>query len=543
MNTYSAKKFRFLIILLFALVIGIACEENILIENPSSQDITNNTTPYSANSLVNQPEIMPIEGQYLIIFKERWEGKRSVQTAETVRSYTDQFLRDIEIPTDSVVARFKFALRGFTARIDKFKAKALIGDPRVDYVEQDRKFRAIHFSADDDTTMTSLLSQSTPWGVSRVAGPLDGNGKTAWILDTGIDLNHSDLSISTQHNVSFISGENANDLNGHGTHVAGILAAKNNGIDVVGVAAGATVVSVKVLDQNGDGTMTSIINGVEHVVANGSTSDTVNMSLGAYDPLGNLSGLDQAVENAANAGFRIVVSAGNDQLHANNFTPARVVHKNVWTISAINSNSQFASFSNFGNPPISYAAPGEDILSLKNGGGTRMDSGTSMSAPHVAGILLVCGESGLRSSGSAINDPSPPADPIARARRASAPSNLVHTVVQNPSNPAYYNPKLDWSSVSGADKYLIERRHWLGEWKPWATATSTSYTVIITNSPNLQPATYPLDYWVAYRIRTVNMCGAGNQVTSQRVFTFDPGDSIPMTVEEAKEAEELLTDI
>ena len=489
----------------------------------------------TANSETDPSGVRPIEDQYLVIFHERWQEARTSQAAEEVRAFTDRFLREVEIPADSIIARFEFALRGFTARMDEFKAETLMDDPRVDYVEQNRRFRAARFSASEDTTLTSLSSQTTPWGISRVAGPLNGSGKRAWILDTGIDLNHSDLVISTQHNISFIPGENANDLNGHGTHVAGILAARDNGIDVVGVAAGATVVSVKVLDQNREGTTDSVVDGVEHVVANASTNDIINMSLGAVDPDEVITAVDQAVENAADMGFRFVIAAGNDEIHANNVTPARVVHNNVWTISATNSNNQFASFSNFGNPPIRFAAPGVNVLSLNNGGGTTTDSGTSMSAPHVAGILLVCGESGLGSSGTAINDPSPPADPIARAILLSPPSTINHYVIPSPTQPNYLIPELEWSPVSNAIEYHIERKHWQGEWRHWATATSTSYYDILTNSESLQAVSLPLDYWVAYRIRTVNECGTGAQVSSARYFQFAPGDPIPVSLEEAED--------
>lgn len=88
-----------------------------------------------------------IEGQYLVIFHERWDGGRTSQTAEDVRAFTDRFLSDTNISADSVIARFEYALRGFTARMDETMAKSLMDDPRVDYVEQDRRFRVISFFA------------------------------------------------------------------------------------------------------------------------------------------------------------------------------------------------------------------------------------------------------------------------------------------------------------------------------------------------------------------------------------------------------------
>lgn len=162
MKLYSNQKFHFIYILIFALAAVIACEDNILVEDSALQLRDTQAIPYSIESADNQSGIKPIEGQYIVIFKERWQEMRTAQTAVEVRAFTNQFLKEAEIPADSVVARFELALRGFTARIDEAKAKALMNDPRVDYVEQDKWAKVISFLADDDTTMTSLLSQVLP---------------------------------------------------------------------------------------------------------------------------------------------------------------------------------------------------------------------------------------------------------------------------------------------------------------------------------------------------------------------------------------------
>jgi subtilisin family serine protease len=218
----------FLIVLLAIVTLTwfTACEDGVSVQDTPPQTVSQ--PMYStSDGKANPSGIRPIEGQYIVVFHERWQEARTSQAAEEVRLFTDQFLRDVDIPADSVVARFELALRGFTARMDEAKAKALIDDPRVDYVDQDKWAQVISsFSHSEDTTITTTASQPIPWGISRVAGPLDGSGKRAWILDTGIDLNHADLAISAQHNISFIPGENANDLRGHGTHVAGIIAGK-----------------------------------------------------------------------------------------------------------------------------------------------------------------------------------------------------------------------------------------------------------------------------------------------------------------------------
>jgi subtilisin family serine protease len=196
------------------------------------------------------------------------------------------------------------------------------------------------------------------------------------------------------------------DGNGHGTHVAGIIAAKNNTIGTLGVAANAYVCAVRVLDNSGSGQWSWIVNGVNHVAANGASGDVANMSLGGS---GSNATLEKAVLDAS-AKVPFVLAAGNNGVHASNFTPARVNGPNVYTISAVNSSDCMPSWSNYGNPPVDFAAPGVGILSTYKGGGTKSLSGTSMASPHVAGILLL---GSVRGDGQASCDPDGNPDPIA----------------------------------------------------------------------------------------------------------------------------------
>ncbi|AUD77822.1 peptidase S8 [Kangiella profundi] len=254
-------------------------------------------------------------------------------------------------------------------------------------------------------------SQTTPWSVTRVGGPVSGAGYTAWVIDTGIDVDHTDLSVDANRGFSvFTSGRDAgvDDGNGHGTHVAGTIAALNNSQDVVGIAAGATVVPVKVLDSRGSGSYSGVIAGVDYVAANASSGDCANMSLGG--PVSQE--LDDAVKAAAqNSGAYFVLAAGNDGDHANNHSPARANGNRVYTISATDSNDNMPYWSNYGNPPVDYAAPGVSILSLRAGGGTTTMSGTSMASPAACAVIML--KNGNPSTdGTAGNDPDGNPDPI-----------------------------------------------------------------------------------------------------------------------------------
>jgi len=253
--------------------------------------------------------------------------------------------------------------------------------------------------------------QVTPWSVTRVGGPVDGTNRTAWIIDTGIDVNHTDLNIDASRSENFVNTRAVpawDDEQGHGTHVAGTVAAIDNDQDVVGVAAGATVVAVRVLDRRGSGSNSGVIAGVDYVGANASAGDCANMSLGG----GVSQALDDAVVAASNAsGAFFVLAAGNDGDDANNHSPARANGNNVFTISASNSSDVLASWSNYGNPPVDYAAPGVSILSLRDGGGTTTMSGTSMASPAACAVLMM--RNGNPSTDGVVSgDPDGNPDPI-----------------------------------------------------------------------------------------------------------------------------------
>jgi subtilisin family serine protease len=286
---------------------------------------------------------------------------------------------------------YQDALQGMAIDLPEAAFRGLRNNPLIELVEADQMVYLIQPQAQSISTSVAVANtQTVPWGITRVGGAGNGTGKTAWVIDTGIDLSHPDLRVGATlcfHAFSWtwegLLG--CNDGNGHGTHVAGTIAALNNTIGVVGVAAGATVVPVKVLDSQGSGSISGVLAGIDHVARNGKSGDVANMSLGG----GVSTTLDNAVINAANKGIKFVLAAGNSSQNANNSSPARVNGTNIFTISAFAQGNTFASFSNFGNPPIDYAAPGVNIPSTWKNRGYATLSGTSMAAPHAAGVLLL----------------------------------------------------------------------------------------------------------------------------------------------------------
>lgn len=305
---------------------------------------------------------------------------------------------------------YSTALQGFAVNasargVDQMRAR----NPNIAWCEQDQVAAVVlpvEGQAKAGGGGGGSTAQVTPPGITRVGGGLSGATGTAWVIDTGINLTHPDLNVDKARSRNFVSRETSpEDLNGHGTHVAGTIAAINNSIGVVGVAAGAKVAAVRVLNRRGSGSYSDIIAGVDYVAATGAPGDVANMSLGGGASLA----LDTAVINAAAKGIIFALAAGNESTDANTKSPARANGANVFTISAVDRNDVWASFSNFNNPPVDYAEPGVSILSTWMNGGYNTISGTSMATPHFAGLALL---GAVRSGGSAINDPDGRPDPI-----------------------------------------------------------------------------------------------------------------------------------
>jgi hypothetical protein len=287
------------------------------------------------------------------------------------------------------------ALRGFSMKVPNHNVlEAIMKNPNVDYVQPDVKVQA--------------FAQNLPTGVNRVDGDLsstksgDGSGAVnvdIGIMDTGIDLNHPDLNVYRQ--VTFVSGTSSgNDDNGHGTAVAGVAAAKDNSQGVVGLAPGARLWAIKVLDSNGIGSSSNIIKGIDYVTQHANEVDVVNLSFGA---VGQNEALHSAIIKSVAAGVTYTAAAGNEAIDASSVFPAS--YPEVIAVSAIvdtdgkcggisgisttvGKDDSFASFSNYGSV-IDLAAPGVLIKTTGKGSSYTTFSGTSVSTPHVTGAVAL----------------------------------------------------------------------------------------------------------------------------------------------------------
>ncbi|MFC4874533.1 S8 family serine peptidase [Negadavirga shengliensis] len=358
-----------------------------------------------------------LEGHYIVVLKRDAVNARiqlhgdHKQRTEDMKSAIGPLLRKALIAEASLEHVYSSSIYGFSAPLNKDMLDNLIKDPEVAYIEQDRIITlAPPWERGEEDAGTG---QEAPYGINRVGGAVDFSdcNHVAWVIDTGIDLDHPDLNVDESRGFNaFTKGRDSKSLDdgdGHGTHVAGIIGAIDNEIGVVGVAAGVTVVPIKVLDSKGNGTYSGVIAGVDYVAANGEPGDVANLSLGGPES----ATLDQAVVEAAKNGVIFCVAAGNDADDADNYSPARAEGKNVYTISAMDNNDTWASFSNFGNPPVDFCSPGVSIRSTWKGGAYRTISGTSMAAPHAAGVFLVSGGN-YKTDGVVKNDPDGFDDPV-----------------------------------------------------------------------------------------------------------------------------------
>ena len=356
-----------------------------------------------------------VDGRYIVVFKRSVD--RPVAETEKLEQAEGFESR----------LRYRRALKGFAAPLSTDQVRDLRADPEVAFVTPDRRVEAL-----DDVPLAA--GDSAPAGVRRMQAATtttarQASGANVAVIDTGIDLSHPDLNAADGKNC--VGSGPAQDDEGHGTHVAGTIGARNDGAGVVGVAPGTRLFSVKVLGAQGGGTWSQIICGIDWVTATRTDSDpsndiaVANMSLGGPgQPIAPCSTttdpMHRAICASTAAGVTYVVAAGNngwdfDYASAPD-TPA--AYPEVLTVTAMGdsdgrpggtggapgctlgeADDRYASFSNFAATAAgrahTIAGPGVCVTSTMPGGGYGTMSGTSMAAPHLAGAAALCiGEGG-----------------------------------------------------------------------------------------------------------------------------------------------------
>jgi PKD repeat protein len=313
---------------------------------------------------------------------------------------------------------YTMALKGASMTIPDVAVQALRADPNVLAVEQDQ-------------TVHATVTQSNPtWGLDRIdqrnrpysasySYAVSGSGVTVYLLDTGINFSHVEYSSRASTGIDEVTaGGNASDCDGHGSHVAGTI-----GGNTFGVAKSVSLVSVRVLDCSGSGTVAGVIAGVDWVAQHAVKPAVANMSLGG----GFSSALNQSVQNAVAAGVTFVVAAGNSSGNACNESPSSAA--TAITVAASDSLDRFASFSNFGSC-VDIIAPGVNVLSSYIGSSTAtaIGSGTSMASPHVAGAAALYLQT----------NPSATPGQVAAALTGGATPNLVTLIPAATANKLLY---------------------------------------------------------------------------------------------------------
>jgi subtilisin family serine protease len=319
-----------------------------------------------------------IEGSYVVVFNDDVDDPDGKAKEKTLKA------------KGKLKYTYRHALKGFAAELSPEAVAALRSDPDVAYVEADQVY-----------TIDATQSNAT-WGIDRIdqrSLPLSrtytynttASSVRAYIIDTGIRTAHNEFG-GRASNVYDAFGGNGQDCNGHGTHVAGTV-----GGATYGVAKGALLRGVRVLNCSGSGSTSGIIAAVDWVRANHIAPAVANMSLGG----GYSSSLNTAVNNLANAGVFVAVAAGNSNANACNYSPASAA--NAASVASSTSSDAKSSFSNYGSCVHLYA-PGSSITSAWHTSNTATNtiSGTSMASPHVAGVAALYKQGNPSASSSTV---------------------------------------------------------------------------------------------------------------------------------------------
>lgn len=319
-----------------------------------------------------------VEDQYIVVFKANsLVPPGQMMAASEMRTLVESKVSELAKAHGATAGQhFSAAVQGAVMRMSAKAAQRLANHPLVDIVEQDQ------------VVSINATQNNATWGLDRIdqrSSSLDtkynynstGAGVRAYVIDTGVNA-HSDFGGRVQNGWDFVDNDgNSSDCQGHGTHVAGTVASST-----WGVAKGATVVGVRVLNCSGSGTNSGVIAGIDWVAANHVKPAVANMSLGG----GASTAVDNAVASLVSAGVTTVVAAGNDNANACNYSPARA--PSAITVGSTAQGDARSYFSNYGSC-VDIFAPGSSITSTSQSGGSTTMSGTSMASPHVAGVAAL----------------------------------------------------------------------------------------------------------------------------------------------------------
>jgi subtilisin len=324
-----------LVILPLSMLLLVSCDD----ESSSGEDDC-----ISASSVMSSTVI---DDRYIISLPKEEGATGGRKSAKAMR-----LLERHRLSGERILNSFTGKNTHVVLNLSEREADELAKDPEILRIEQDKVTWACGcFSVVEPRLVT--------WSAAKV-GYGDGTGKTAWILDTGVDYDHPDLTVDTKRSRSFLDEfVNAEDGSGHGTHIAGIIGGNNNKLGILGIASGATIVALKVLNDEGNGTVSSLLDGLAYVEQYGEPGDVINISLTA--PGSEI--LDDEVRSLGEKGFYVAIAAGNEQTTASSYSPGRVNGPNIYTVSAVDSLNQMITNSNYGNDVIDFAAPGQRIIS------------------------------------------------------------------------------------------------------------------------------------------------------------------------------------
>ncbi len=359
----------------------------------------------TADGQLNKGESI-IPGEYIVTLKEEGttsasrtsepnfgtdrnaKSRYSSQKRGILQRHVTSVARIAGVSEKNISQVYTSVIVGFAAKMSDKEVKALRANPSVLSIEPNTTLSISQLEVTKGTNVNA--AQSSTCAISNAGGSVSGAGKSAWIwiADTGIDLDHPDLNVvtNTRYAKSFVGGS-PDDCDGHGTHVAGIAAAINNSIGVVGVSAGAPVVPIRVLGCKGTGSTAGIIAGMDHIAANDLAGDVVNMSLGSRFRTGCPSnGAYRRALERLNDQSWVALAAGNSSDDTAFYDPGCQNLSRVFTVASMTCGKGFSSFSNFGSP-VDYIATGSSVRSTYKNGGYATLSGTSMASPVIAGIL------------------------------------------------------------------------------------------------------------------------------------------------------------